>query len=153
MGDADIRSSRGRRDRSPAGVAPLRVRLLTLQVERWLRLLQIHARRCEERDARLGQALCERRPDWFLLAGKCTSTFVDRAKCPRQELEAVDDHRGKIMHVVVPCARSFPVLSAMSLPSAVASLPPRYKTLPSQRMRPVSRVIGRTKLTLVSRLV
>ena len=54
------------------------------------------------------------------------------------------------MHVAVPCASSFPVFSAISFPSAVAVRPPRCATLPSQRTRPVSLVIGRTKFTLVS---
>src|SRR6267143_243843 len=62
-------------------------------------------------------------------------------------------HLGMIMQVLVPWARSLQVFSAKSLPSEVATLPPRYTTTASQRTGPVSAVIGRTKLTLVSRLV
>ena len=43
-----------------------------------------------------------------------------------------------IRQVVVPCASSLPLAIAMSLPSAVATVPPRCTTTPSQRTRPVS---------------
>src|SRR5207247_8154017 len=62
-------------------------------------------------------------------------------------------HRGMTRQVDVPCARSLPELSAMSLPSAVATLPPRCTTTPSARTGPVSAVIARTKLTFVSSVV
>src|SRR5438132_7199992 len=58
-----------------------------------------------------------------------------------------------IRHVVVPCARSLPESMAINLPSAVAIVPPRWITTPSQRTRPVSTVMGRTKLVLTSSVV
>src|SRR5260370_13684119 len=41
----------------------------------------------------------------------------------------------------------------MRRPSAVATLPPRWRTVPSHRTGPVSSVIGRTRLTLTSSVV
>ena len=58
----------------------------------------------------------------------------------------------KIRHVVVPCARSFPSAS-VSLPSAVATREPLWITLPSQRITPVSAVMGRTKFVFISSVV
>ena len=58
----------------------------------------------------------------------------------------------KIRHVVVPCASSLPALSMMR-PSAVATRPPRWMTVPSQRISPVSAVIGRTKFVFTSSVV
>ena len=77
----------------------------------------------------------------------------------RQRLvgEHVDDsdlvRHFTIRHVVVACASSFPVLTATSLPSAVATVPPRWITTPSHRTRPVSSVIGRTKFVFTSSVV
>src|SRR5258708_21440605 len=72
-----------------------------------------------------------------------------------KELKAVErsqpqNYGLKMRHVVVPCARSLPVFSAITFPSAVAIRPPRCRIEASQRTRPVSLLIGRTKLTLVS---
>ena len=58
----------------------------------------------------------------------------------------------KIRHVVVPCASSLPLVS-VSLPSAVAIRDPSWMTIPSQRIRPVSAVIGRTKFVFTSSVV
>src|SRR6266702_2608426 len=73
----------------------------------------------------------------------------------RQRLvgEDVDYADLAIRHVVVPCASNFPLPIANTFPSAVATLPPRCSTEPSQRTRPVSTVIGRTKLVFTSSVV
>jgi hypothetical protein len=54
--------------------------------------------------------------------------------------------------VVVACASSRPRAS-VSRPSAVATRRPLLMTRPSARTRPVSAVIGRTRLTLNSKVV
>src|SRR5450756_2438095 len=162
MRDGDAGRARGGRDGAPARVAPVRMRLFAFEVEWLLRALYVQTGRAEQCDTRFVQALLEWRPYRVLLAGERTAPFVERTKASRQELEAVYQHCLSEVHerhdfmtrqVVVPCARSLPVLSAISLPSAVATRPPRCRTFPSQRTRPVSSVMGRTKLTLVSRLV
>ncbi len=58
----------------------------------------------------------------------------------------------KIRQVVVPCASSLPFAS-VSFPSAVAIREPWWMTIPSQRIRPVSAVIGRTKFVFTSSVV
>ena len=60
--------------------------------------------------------------------------------------------RYMIKQVVVPCASSLPAAS-VSFPSAVAMRDPLWSTVPSQRINPVSAVIGRTKLVFTSSVV
>jgi hypothetical protein len=50
---------------------------------------------------------------------------------------------GKIRQVSVPCARSLP-RSSTNRPSVVATVPPRWISLPSQRTVPLSGMTGRT---------
>ena len=57
-----------------------------------------------------------------------------------------------IRQVVVPCASSFP-FGSVSFPSAVAIREPWWMTIPSQRITPVSAVIGRTKFVFTSSVV
>ena len=66
--------------------------------------------------------------------------------------EPVHPESGKIMQVVVAWPSSLPSAEVIRA-SAVALRRPKLRTVPSQRMAPVSTVTARTKFTLISRLV
>jgi glutathione S-transferase len=72
--------------------------------------------------------------------------FARRVSCPPYSVSS------NTRHVVVACASSRPRAS-VSRPSAVATRRPLLMTRPSARTRPVSAVIGRTRLTLNSKVV
>jgi hypothetical protein len=59
----------------------------------------------------------------------------------------------RIRQVVVPWASSLRVSSAITRPSAVATVRPGWTTVASHRTGPVSRVIARAKLTFDSSVV
>ena len=68
------------------------------------------------------------------------------------QLRAGREGHWMIRQVVVPCASSFP-FGSVSFPSAVAIREPWWMTIPSQRITPVSAVIGRTKFVFTSSVV
>src|SRR3989304_7252895 len=59
------------------------------------------------------------------------------------------DQAPRIMQVVVPCAYSLPCESS-TRPSAVAGCLPLWTIVALARIGPVCRVIGRTRLALIS---
>src|SRR5438128_915957 len=124
MRDSHLVGACRRGDRAPRRVAPLRIRLLTPDVERRLACLQIDPRRSEQCDARCGQALLERRPNRRLFAGIRTASLIERTEAPRQESVAVDHHQPKSDSVPLSTGITEPptsMRSGMSFDSAYAS--------------------------------
>src|SRR5258708_9501221 len=98
--------------------------LLSLEVERSLRALDVEAGRGEEGDARCGQPLFEWRPHRRFLSGERAASFVHRAEAARQEPVAVDDHLSVATSVPVTTGITAPptsILVGMSLSALYSS--------------------------------
>ena len=88
---------------------------------------------------------------WSRTCGRRVRWSLSDSSSARSPVSAYP-RRGKIRQVVVPCASSFPPAS-VTFPSAVTTREPLWITIPSQRIRPVSDLIGRTKFVFTSSVV
>src|SRR5439155_20654322 len=90
--DGDVRGPGGGRDGAPRRIAPLRMLLLAVEIERGLARLHVGAGRGEQGEARFGQPPCKRCPHRSLLAGERAAAVIKRTKAAGKELVAVDQH-------------------------------------------------------------